>query len=284
VTSRTSGSAALHHQIADDLRARIAAGEYAPGTSLPPMRELQAQWNCSDGPVRDALAILRGEGLITLSRGAPARVRIPPDRKEHSIAVTPEVAQAYKDLALRSEGERESTGTVELSVGIPLSETQFSATYERVSASAKLAKEFKIKPGTELLRRTYRTSRKETGQLMLFSISHIPVYLIEGNPALLDSNNEPWPGGHWHQLYTVGIEIDRLENVITAIQPTTIERQDWAMDHGVPLLCLRSMSIDTLGRVVEVADSTYPADRTEIRYTQRLTRWADVPVGEREES
>ncbi|SNY52048.1 GntR family transcriptional regulator [Paractinoplanes atraurantiacus] len=284
MTSRTSRSSALHDRIADDLRTRIGAGEYGPGASLPPMRELQAQWKCSDGPVRDALAILKGEGLITVSRGAPARVRIQPDRKEHSIAVTPEVAQAYKDLALRSEAERSSTGTVELSIGVPLSETEFSVTYEHVAANAELANEFKVKAGTDLLRRTYRTSRKETGKLMLFSVSHIPTFLIESNPALLDPKNEPWPGGHWHQLYTVGIEIDRLENVITAIQPTTIERQDWGMDHGVPLLCLRSLSIDILGRVVEVAYSTYPADRTEIRYTQQLTRWPDVPAKSPEES
>ncbi|WP_433792696.1 GntR family transcriptional regulator [Actinoplanes sp. CA-252034] len=264
---------AIHDQIADDLRARIDSGEYPAGASLPSVRELQAKWKCSDGPVRDALAILRGEGRITVSRGAPARVRIPPERKDLLISITPEAAQTQKDLALRSEAERAETGAVELSLGVPIDQTSFTAEYSRVPADDDLARTFGIEPRTELLRRTYRTADKQTGRLILSSVSHIPVPLIESNPALLDEKNEPWPGGHWHQLHTVGIEIDRLENSIVAMQPTTRQRQDWGMDQGVPLLCLRSLSIDITGRVVEVADSTYPGDRTAIRYTHQLARW-----------
>jgi GntR family transcriptional regulator len=270
---RTLGTVAIHDQIADELRTRIASGELPPGASLPSVRELQTEWRCSDGPVRDALAILRGEGLITVSRGAPARVRIPPERKDLTISITAEAAQTQKDLALKTEDERAATGAAELSLGIPISQAEFSATYTRIPADIDLAKVFGIEPGAELLRRNYQTSQRETGKLVLSSSSYIPVYLIKGNPALFDQSNEPWPGGHWHQLHTVGIEIDRLENSITAIQPTTRQRQDWGIDQGVPLLCLRSLSIDILDRVVEVADSTYPADRTAVRYANKLARW-----------
>ena len=270
---RTLGPVAIHDQIADDLRARIDSGEFQPGASLPSVRELQARWDCSDGPVREALAILRTEGRITVSRGAPARVRIAPPRTELSISITPEAAQTQKDLALRPEKERAATGAAELALGVPIEQTVFSATYSRVPATAELAGEFQVDAGAELLRREYRTSNRETGKLILYSISHIPVHLIESNPALFDEKNEPWPGGHWHQLYTVGIEIDRIESSITAVQPTTRQRQDWNIDQGVPLLSLRSLSIDTGGRVVEVADSIYPGDRTAIAFTQQLDRW-----------
>jgi GntR family transcriptional regulator len=272
-TERTLGSVALHDQIADDLRARIAAGEYQPGDRLPSVRELCERWECSDGPVRDAFAILLGEGRITSGRGAPARVRNPPDRNALAISISPELAQIQKDLALRSEKERASTGAAELSLGVPIDETLFSASYARIPADHELAKEFGVEPGTELLRRSYKTAQKESGKLILASVSYIPLEFIAANPALLDERNEPWPGGHWHQLSTVGIEIDRLENSIIAIQPTTRQRQDWGMHAGVPLLCLRSRSIDVLGRVVELADSTYPADRTAITYTHQLKRW-----------
>jgi GntR family transcriptional regulator len=251
----------------------MASGELPPGASLPSQRELQTTWGCSDGPVRDALAILRGEGRITVSRGAPARVRIPPQRQEIAISITPELAQTQKDLALRPEKERAATGASEISLGVPLDQTEFAAIYARVPADNDLARELKIEPGTELLRRTYRTLHKDSGRLILSSVSHIPVFLIESNDDLFDQNNEPWPGGHWHQLYTVGIEIDRLENSIIAISPTTRQRQDWGIDQGVPLLCLRSLSIDIHDRVVEVADSTYPADRTDFRYIHKLARW-----------
>lgn len=270
-TERTVGTVALHDQIADDLRARIAAGEYKPGDSLPSVRVLQEKWGCSDGPVREAFGVLLAEGRITSSRGAPARVRQPRERLAISFGL--EVAQMQKDLALRSESERAATGAVELAVGVPLDQTRFEPSYDRVPSDDELAREFVIEPGSELLRRTYRTAYKETDKLVLFSVSYIPVALIAENPALLDPGNEPWPGGHWHQLYTVGVEIDRLENSIFAIQPTTRQRQDWDMDSGVPLLCLRSRSIDTNNRVVEISDSTYPADRTAISYTHQLKRW-----------
>ncbi len=270
---RTVGTVAIHDQIADDLRARITAGEFKPGDSLPSVRVLREKWGCSDGPVREAFGVLLGEGRITSGRGAPARVRTPPERKSLEIAFGPEAAQTQKDLALRPEEERASTGAVELALGVPINDTHFAVSYERVSADDHLAQEFAVDPGTELLRRTYTTTNKSAGTLALSSVSYIPVALIEGNPALLDPENEPWPGGHWHQLYTVGIEIDRLENAIVAVQPTTRQRQDWGMDQGVPLLCLHSRSIDTLGRVVEISDSTYPADRTAISYTHQLKRW-----------
>lgn len=272
-TERTVGTVAIHDQIADDLRDRMTAGEFGPGDHLPSVRALQEQWGCSDGPVREAFAVLRGEGRITSGRGATARVRTPLHRKMLEISIGRDAAQTQKDLALRSDDERASVGAVELSIGISIDETDFSASYATIVANEELAQEFKIEPGTELLRRTYETSRKDSKKLVLSSVSYIPYALIAHNTALTDPANEPWPGGHWHQLHTVGIEIDRLENSVSAIQPTTRQRQDWGIDFGVPLLYLRSRSIDINDRVVEISDSTYPADRTAISYTHQLKRW-----------
>src|SRR5262249_40076216 len=100
-----------------------------------------------------------------------------------------------------------------------------------------------------------------------------PVHLIESNPALLDSANEPWPGGTQHQLYTVGIEIARMDTEVTATMPTTVEMQRWSMMDGVPLLCGRKLAVDTNGRVVEVSDARYPADRTKMLFSFPLKPW-----------
>lgn len=269
----TKGTVALHDQIADDLRERINSGELAPGDRLPPMRELQERWGCSDGPVRTAFAILRREGRIDTARGGPARVRVPQQRRAMAIALTGENASSQKAIALLSEDERRATGATELALGVPLDQTKFSATYTQMLAGRELADEFAIDPNEKLLRRSYRTTYKDSGLLALASDSYIPVALIRGNRKLLDAKNEPWPGGHWHQFYTVGIEIDRQSNTISAIQPTTRQRQDWGADEGVPFLRLRARSIDTENRIVEVADSVYPADQVEISYKVQLERW-----------
>jgi len=51
-------------QIADDLREQVTSGGYAPGDKLPPVRELAAEYHVVTGTVRDAIDILRREGIL----------------------------------------------------------------------------------------------------------------------------------------------------------------------------------------------------------------------------
>jgi GntR family transcriptional regulator len=63
-----------YRQIADDLRRAISDGRLRPGDDVPSEGELAARWRTSRGPVRNALATLRSEGLIETTRGRPGRV------------------------------------------------------------------------------------------------------------------------------------------------------------------------------------------------------------------
>nr|WP_055505518.1 GntR family transcriptional regulator [Nonomuraea pusilla] len=65
----------LHERVAADLRRRISAGELPVGSALPSESQLCEQWGASRGPVRQALATLRAEGLIGGGRGRPPVVR-----------------------------------------------------------------------------------------------------------------------------------------------------------------------------------------------------------------
>jgi len=270
-TEASVGVVAIHDQIADAIRARITSGELAPGDPIPTIEQLRTQWHCAAGPVRTALSILRNEGLISGGRGKPAVVRQPPRRIRLSLGWS----QQMKDLAFQPEDKRATTGAIELTTGIQLAETDFTCHYEEVVADEDLATEFSLSPGTPLIRRTYELADKQTGLRVFYSISHIPKKLIEGNPDLLDECKEPWPGGHLHQLYTVGIEVDRFVRSLIAVQPTPGTRQKWGMEPDIPLLRVRSRSIDILDRVVEVSDATYPADRVEIEFTEQLGRWPE---------
>ena len=51
-------------QIADDLRGKITAGTYAPGSKLPSNKELTEQYGVADGTIRAALEELRDEGIV----------------------------------------------------------------------------------------------------------------------------------------------------------------------------------------------------------------------------
>ncbi|MBB3049899.1 GntR family transcriptional regulator [Prauserella isguenensis] len=65
----------LHEKIAADLRRLISSGELPVGAPLPSESQLCAQWEASRGPVRQALATLRTEGMVGGGRGKPPVVR-----------------------------------------------------------------------------------------------------------------------------------------------------------------------------------------------------------------
>ncbi|MEV0756415.1 winged helix-turn-helix domain-containing protein [Streptosporangium sp. NPDC050280] len=69
-----------YHQIADDLRRRIEDGSLAPGQKLLPEARLAHEYGVGKDALRDALAQLRGEGLVrTVSRdGSYVRDRVEP--------------------------------------------------------------------------------------------------------------------------------------------------------------------------------------------------------------
>ncbi len=60
----------LYRQIADQLRTLIERGEFAPGSRLPPERDLAVQLGVSRPSVREALIALEVEGLVEVRMGS----------------------------------------------------------------------------------------------------------------------------------------------------------------------------------------------------------------------
>lgn len=64
----------IYKQVADVIRDKITSGQYAAGDDLPTAATLAAEYDVGRDTVRDALAVLRAEGLIVTERGRPAYV------------------------------------------------------------------------------------------------------------------------------------------------------------------------------------------------------------------
>jgi GntR family transcriptional regulator len=256
-------------RIADDLRMKIERGDLAPGDPLPTLQEIQDTYDCSSTSARAAITLLKEQGLITGGRGKAMAVRTPVPR----VCRSSERHQLEKDLVLEPESVRASTGVAETDMGSKIQDLAFATEYEQITPSPGLAADLGITRDTKVLRREYEMRDRKDGRRLSWSVSYIPLPLIESNPMLLDRNNEPWPGGTQHQLHTVGIEILKVVDQISAAMPTTAEAHEWRLENGVPMIRVRRLSYDGNDRIVELSDAHFPADRTELSFTTHLKKW-----------
>lgn len=181
--------------------------------------------------------------------------------------------QWEKDRARQPRTTRAATGATEHDTGLVPADLVFLARYRTIEAPAPLAEVFGVPEGTPLLERGYRTRcAAETAPFGLVT-SYLLHSVAAADPDLLDASKEPWPGGTHHQLATVGVEIDRVEERCTARPPTPRETRELELPDGTAVILVRKTSYDIHGRVVEVCDVVLPGDRTELLFTTRLERW-----------
>ena len=154
-----------------------------------------------------------------------------------------------------------------------MGDLDFHSEYRTEDATAELAAALGVEPGTKLLHRIYRTMVRDERVAVSLIDSYLVYDMAAANPDLLDSANEPWPGGTHHQLRTIGIEIDRVVDEITARPPQGDETELLGIGPGVAVLVLRQTSIDTENRVVAISNVIMPGDRTIMTYETHLEPW-----------
>ncbi|MBD0736182.1 GntR family transcriptional regulator [Streptomyces sp. CBMA29] len=261
--------AKAYERIADDLRQLIRAGELHPGDQLPSETKLVEQYGKSLPTLRQALSLLQAEGLIEKVHGRGNFVRLP----RTLVQRTNGRHQWEKDRAREPEPLRAQTGSTERDTGLELNDLVFYAAYREIKAEGAIAEAFGIPVGTALLERTYRTRYRAESAPFNLVRSYLVRDMVAENPDLLDESKEPWPGGTQSQLFTVGIELGRIEERITARPPTAEEAEELGLPPGTSVLVLRKTSYDVAGRPVDISDVTLPGDRTELLFTTDLERW-----------
>ncbi|MFJ2553756.1 GntR family transcriptional regulator [Microbacterium sp. NPDC087591] len=218
---------AVYTQIAEDLRAQIAAGTLRPGDDVPTEAELAARWRTSRGPIRNALAALRSEGLIETSRGRPARVvarkasqavdvSVPFTRWARDLGVTP--GAQTQELSLRRAGAHAAA------LGVEADDTIVSVVRLR-----------SLDGRPTMLERLFYT---EAAGRRLFEVDLDEVSITE----YLASKGHPIVG---------------LQHVIDAV---AADEQDAALlrvPQGTPILRLSRTSRDAEGRIFEASEDRY---------------------------
>lgn len=255
--------------LAESLADAIRRGEYAPGDRFPTVVELAKAHAVAPNTASRAVQALKEQGLLSGKPGGTTRVRVQPI---HQVRVNSRY-QTEKDLVREPEEVRSNFGVAEADHGVSVSTMENYVQIDVVPAPADVAAVLGVPPGSLVLRRI-GTRRTKQGAGMGKSVSYMPHGLASKNPDLFDPDREPWPGGAQHQLHTVGVEVDRIEDRVTAAMPTDTESEEQDIPPGVPVLRVRKISYSTEGEVVEVTDIPLPADRTELRYITPLKRWS----------
>ncbi|MFF2805685.1 GntR family transcriptional regulator [Streptomyces sp. NPDC058000] len=261
--------AVAYERIADELRTAIRGGRLRPGDRLPAETKLAEEFGRSVPTVREALRALRDEGLIEKQHGIGNFVRRP-----RALARRSNLRHQWeKDRARAPLERRAQTGATEHDTGLRVGDLVFRARYREIEATTAVAEALGVPEGTALLRRSYRTRCTVESAPFSLVTSYLVRDMIAGNPDLLDETKEPWPGGSQSQLHSVGIELDRVEERVTARPPTPEEAEELELPPGTSVLVLRKVSYDTDRRAVDVTDVILPGDRTELVFTTLLERW-----------
>lgn len=260
---------AKYERIANELRRAIQAGELVAGQRLPTEPELIQRFRVSSPTVRQALAVLKAEGIVESRHGIGSFVRQPYKKAVRRN----DRHQLEKSLVHEPEDVRRRNGSAEADTGHATDDFVFSAQYSTVPATEALASAFDVPVGTPLLRRVYRSNFADERAPLGMGASYLVHEVAAQNPDLLNPELEPWPGGTMHQLSTIGIEVDRVVEEVVARPPSAEEAEELDVPPGTSVFAIQKSMIDTTGRVVEFADFVLPGDRQRLVFTTQLERW-----------
>ncbi len=241
---------AVFRQIADHLRADIESGRLEPGAKLSSERQLMDTYGAARGTIREAIALLRSEGLVTVEhgRGAFARQR-PPVRRLASDRFARQHRERGKAAYLaevEAEGRRPEVDIIYVGPD---------------AAPAEIADRLRLLDDKRVLvrRRRYLADR----QPMEIATSYVPWTIAEGT-AMVEPN--PGPGGIYARIEERGHVLDHFTEEVSARMPHEEERRSLRLVPGTPVIALVRTAYDREGAPVEVCDTVLAADRYVLSY------------------
>lgn len=217
-----------YRAIVNYLRKEIANGRIAPGQPVPSEAELGAQFSTSRGPVRQALGILRDEGLISSGRG------------RRSIVLETVPAQSF-DVALSfTQWCRE----------MDIEPGQITQHAERKWATASQANRLEIAEGDPIVE-VLRLRTADGTPVMLERLC----YPYEVGRHILNFDTDS--GSIFEQLTACNVDIHHATRMIDAVGANDVDASLLGIREGAPLLRLRRRAFTIDGTPIEWSDDRY---------------------------
>lgn len=233
----TQPAPSRRHAIADDLRAQISKGHLMAGERLPSEARLAAHYAVSTPTLRNALALLQGEGLVEKIHGSGNFVR-------HPLRRTTYIGGGYTPSA-PAPAEEASHTTVRA--------TNLRA-HGHLTALLKVAPR---SPLTEFLCLSHEGKTPHSLARIYVPRDLAPANVPEGLlTARLPDQRPP---------------LSVVQETVSTRLPTPGEATTLRISPTLAILSITRVATDTTGRVVEAALLSLPGDRADAVFTTHHT-------------
>lgn len=241
---------AVYLQIADQIRGQIQDGSLVPSQQLPSERQLMEGFATARGTVREALGVLKAEGLVVSEHGRGVFVRAKPKIRRKANT---RFLRSHREAGLAAFlAETESEGKI--------------ANVEMLRLGPETPPEIvmdglRLQAGDKVLVRSRRYLAD--GFPVELATSYVPWDLAEGTPMVEPNSG---PGGVYARLEERGHRLSHFIEEVGARMPTPDELRQLQLAPGVPVMALMRTAFDVEGRPVEMCDTTMAADRFVLTY------------------
>jgi GntR family transcriptional regulator len=235
-----TGDRAVYKQIADLLRAAITNGELAPGAQLPSEQELVDAHGVARGTVRQAIMLLRSEGLVDVERGRGSFVR----------DLAPE-----QERLVRQQWDREHPHEPTLKIE--------TLELSKAGASAEVAELLGLGAGADVLVRRWRYMA--SFMVLEMATSYVPWDVAQA-AQLLQTETGRQVYAH---LENSGHRLARFTEEVQARMPTEAEARTLKIEPAVPVMSVQRVAYTNDDRPVEVRRSLMSAKRYRLMYEFR---------------
>jgi GntR family transcriptional regulator len=230
-----------YQQIADTLRETIKAGEYGPGDRLPGENELMATHGVARMTARQALGVLRSEGLVEARKGAGVFVR----------SVRPLRRRSVQRLSEEQWGNGQSIWEFDTE-GRTLEVDQL--TVSREAASQSIARVFGAADGTPVCVRRRRYVLD--GKPAMLATSYLLASVVKGSAI---TRKDTGPGGTYARLAELGHKPVHFREELRLYKPSKDEAAHLQISFGETaiLICRTAFTAD--GRPIEITEMVLDA-------------------------
>lgn len=244
-------------RIADALRRKIAAGDLTPGARLPSERELASQYSTARNTAREAIGLLKAEGLLDVHHGRGAFVRVgSPLIRLGSERYSNRLRRETGLSPFRAEAQRQGR---EARVDVP--------SIARVQPPADVAERLDVPTDQSCVvaRVNHYFVDNEPVQI---GTTYIPWAIASG--SVLATETQPGPGSIYERFAELGHTITEAREEITARMPRPDEAKALKIPAGVPVLEVLHTGIDQDQRPFEVTRFVMRADLNGLDYHLKI--------------